>query len=218
VRRGRGRPRVAPALNVEPLRSLRLRTPRLELRLATRDELVELFRVAEAGIHPPDEMPFGRAWTDGLDLGRFLEFHESALATWTPERWDLHLVTFLDGRPIGSQGLHGYSFGLTREVGSGSWLGMPFQRRGFGTEQRAAVLELAFNGLGARAAHSGALVHNVASQRVSEKLGYRFMFEDTLSPRGEPIPHRNYRLAREDWRSPVPVEIEGLEPALFGVS
>jgi RimJ/RimL family protein N-acetyltransferase len=207
-------------VNTEPLRTLRLRTPRLELRLPRHDELVELFRVAEAGIHPPDEMPFGRAWTDELDLGRFLEFHESALATWTPERWDLHLVTFLDGKPIGSQGLHGYSFGLTREVGSGSWLGMPYQGRGLGTEQRAAVLELAFAGLGARAAHSGALVHNLASQRVSEKLGYRFAFEDTVSPRGEPVPHRNYRLAREDWRSPVSVEIEGLEPALplFGVS
>jgi RimJ/RimL family protein N-acetyltransferase len=165
-------------------------------------------------------MPFGRAWTDDLDLERFLEFHEGALAAWTPERWDLNLATFHDGRPIGSQALHGYGFGLTREVGSGSWLGQPFQGRGLGTEQRAAILELAFSGLGARAAHSGALVHNLPSQRVSEKLGYRFVFEDTLSPRGEPVAHRNYRLAREDWRAPVAVEIEGLEPCLplFGVS
>ncbi|HEX6699957.1 MAG TPA: GNAT family protein [Gaiellaceae bacterium] len=209
-------------MSLDPLRALRLRlrTPRLELRLPAHDELVELFRVAEAGIHPPEEIPFGRAWTDDLDLDRFLEFHEGALEAWTPERWDLNLVTFLEGRPIGSQALHGHSFGLTREVGSGSWLGAPYQRQGLGTEQRAAVLELAFAGLGARAAYSGALVHNLASQRVSEKLGYRFMYEDTLSPRGEPIAHRNYRLARADWRSPVPVEIEGLEPALplFGVS
>ena len=207
-------------MNLEPLYGLRLRTPRLELRLPTHDELVELFRVAEAGIHPPEEMPFGRAWTDDLALGRFLEFHESALETWTPERWDLNLVTFLDGRVIGAQGLHGHSFGLTREVGSGSWLGQPYQGHGLGTEQRAAVLELAFGGLGARAAHSGALIHNLASQRVSEKLGYRFMFEDTVSPRGEPVPHRNYRLDRHDWRSPVPLEIEGLEACLplFGVS
>jgi len=31
---------------------------RLELRLPSDKELVELFRVAEGGIHPPDEMPF----------------------------------------------------------------------------------------------------------------------------------------------------------------
>jgi RimJ/RimL family protein N-acetyltransferase len=207
-------------VSLEPLKALRLRTPRLELRLPTRDELVELFRVAEAGIHPPDEMPFGRAWTDDLELERFVEFHESALRSWEPGRWDLNFVTFLAGRVIGTQGLHGHDFGRTREVGSGSWLGQPFQGQGLGTEQRAAVLELAFRGLGARAALSGALVHNLPSQRVSEKLGYRFEAEDTLSPRGEPIPHRKYRLEREDWRSPVPVEVEGLEPCLplFGVS
>ena len=207
-------------MSVERLRALRLRTPRLELRLPTRDELHKLFRVAEAGIHPPEEMPFGVAWTDHLEPERFLAFHEGFLETWTPESWDLNLVTFLEGRVIGTQSLHGRSFGATREVGSGSWLGQAYQGHGFGTEQRAAVLELAFVGLAARAAHSGALVHNVASQRVSEKLGYRFMYEDTLSPRGEPVQHRNYRIARKDWRSPVPIRIESLEPCLplFGVS
>ena len=211
---------MASSADVTPLLALRLRTPRLELRLPSRQELVALFRVAEAGIHPPDEMPFGVAWTDDLQLDAFVEFHERALATWSPERWDLNLVTFLDGRPIGSQSLHGHDFGATREVGSGSWLGAAYQRRGYGTEQRAAVLELAFRGFGARAATSGALVANVASQRVSEKLGYLFTHEDTLSPRGDPVPHLNYRLERERWRAPVRVEIEGLEPCLplFGVS
>ena len=211
---------MAPSADVTPLLALRLRTPRLELRLPSREELVALFRVAEAGIHPREEMPFGVAWTDDLQLGAFVEFHERALATWSPERWDLNLVTFLDGRPIGSQSLHGHDFGATREVGSGSWLGAAHQRRGYGTEQRAAVLELAFRGLGARAATSGALGGNLASQRVSEKLGYVVTHEDTLSPRGEPVPHLNYRLEQERWRAPVRVEIEGLEPCLplFGVS
>jgi hypothetical protein len=51
-------------VNVEPLYGLRLTTPRLELRLGTGDELAELGRIAKGGIHPPDEMPFGAAWTD----------------------------------------------------------------------------------------------------------------------------------------------------------
>ena len=42
-------------MNVGALAGIRLRTPRLELRLPSEDELVELFRVAEGGIHPPDE-------------------------------------------------------------------------------------------------------------------------------------------------------------------
>ena len=43
---------------MEALYGLRLRTPRLELRLWSHDELLELGRLAERGIHPPDEMPF----------------------------------------------------------------------------------------------------------------------------------------------------------------
>src|SRR6478736_5217466 len=50
-----------------PLARLRVRTPRLELRLATVAELRELQLVAEAGIHDPAAMPFSLAWTDSFD-------------------------------------------------------------------------------------------------------------------------------------------------------
>jgi len=165
-------------------------------------------------------MPFGRAWTDELRLDDFVSFHRSALDRWTPESWDCNFVTFLDGEPIGTQGLHGHDFGATRRVGSGSWLGAPFQGRGYGTEQRAAVLELAFRGLGAVAAETGALADNRRSQRVTEKLGYRFVFENTIAPRDEPVPHLNYRLERGDWRAPFPIELENLDACrhLFGAA
>jgi len=189
------------------------------LRLPSTDELEALFCVAEGGIHPSEEMPFGVAWTDDLRLDAFVDFHRTALKEWQPDHWDFNLVTFRGRVPVGSQSLHGQTFSATRTVSSGSWLGRPHQGRGFGTEQRAAVLELAFGRLGALAAETGALAHNHASLRVSEKLGYRFTFEDTLSPRGTPLPHLNFRLERDGWRSPVPVEVEGLERCLplFGV-
>ena len=44
-----------------PLSRLRIRTPRLELRLATVAELRELCGVARAGIHDTGFMPFGNA-------------------------------------------------------------------------------------------------------------------------------------------------------------
>jgi RimJ/RimL family protein N-acetyltransferase len=190
------------------------------LRLASDDELVELFRVAEGGIHPPDEMPFYVPWTDDLRLDAFLEFHREALATWLPEKWTLNLIAFLDGHPIGSQGIEAENFAVERTVASGSWLGAPYQGRGFGTEQRAAVLELAFSGLDAQAAVSGSFVHNVRSQRVSEKLGYRRTGTRTMESRGAPVEHLDYRLERAAWRSPVEVEIAGLNPALplFGAA
>jgi RimJ/RimL family protein N-acetyltransferase len=203
-----------------PLWNIRVRTPRLVLRLPTGDELHELFQVAAAGIHPPDEMPFAIPWTDDLREDAFLAFHRDAWESWRPDRWQCNLVTFLDGRPIGTQGIEAENFAETRTVGSGSWLGAAFQGRGFGSEQRTAMLELAFRGLGAEAAVSGALAHNVPSQRISEKLGYRRTGTSTLSPRGEPVEHYDYRLDRPDWTCPIPVELEGLEAALplFGAA
>jgi RimJ/RimL family protein N-acetyltransferase len=201
-------------VNVGPLWSIRLRTPRLELRLPSQEELVELFSVAEAGIHPPEEMPFYVPWTDDLQLDPFLAFHRSGWEDWKPEKWDLNLITFLDGKPIGSQGIGAERFASQGEVVTGSWLGEPFQGGGLGTEQRAAVLELAFAGLGAKAAVSGSFDHNVKSQRVSEKLGYRRTGTRTMESRGAPVEHYDYRLERGDWISPTEVKIRGLGPAL----
>ena len=207
-------------MDLAPLFELRLRTPRLELRLPTDGELLDLYRVAEAGIHPAEEMPFEIPWTDDLAQESFLAFHRGAREKWSPERWTCNFGAFLDGRIIGSQTIEAADFAAKREVETGSWLGRSFQRRGYGFEQRAAVLELAFAGLGARAASSGALIHNIASQRVSEKLGYRHTGTRELAPRGEPVPHFDYRIERDEWRCPIPVEIEGLEPALplFGIT
>jgi RimJ/RimL family protein N-acetyltransferase len=207
-------------VNVDPLWGIRLRTPRLELRLPSEDELVELFRVAEGGIHPPEEMPFYVPWTESLDLDGFLAFHRGCWEAWRPDRWSLNLIAFLDDRPIGSQGIEAENFAAERAVISGSWLGAPYQGRGLGTEQRAGVLELAFSELGAETALSGSFVHNVKSQRISEKLGYRLTRTRTMESRGEPVEHYDYRLERADWASPVQVEIGGVKPALalFGAT
>src|SRR5678815_699537 len=90
---------------------------------------------------------------------------------WAP--WNKKVWPSCRRKPIGTQEISAENFSETREVGTGSWLGARVQGQGYGTEQRAAVLELAFRGLGAEAATSGALERNIASQRVSAKLGYR---------------------------------------------
>ena len=67
---------------------------------------------------------------------------------------------------------------------------------------------------------SGWLEGNAASGRVSEKLGYQETGVSEISPRGTPVPHHDVRIERADWRSPVEVEITGLDGclALFGVA
>ncbi len=199
-------------------------TPRLELRLGTRNELVGLGCLAQEGIHPPEEMPFAVAWTDRSgDEGfveSFVEFHEAALRDWRPEKWTLNLLVFTGGRPVGSQTIAAANFASTRTVATGSWLGKQFQRQGLGTEMRIAVLELAFRELGAVAATSGAIVGNQTSKRVSDKLGYTIAGTSTVSPRGEPLLHYDLMIERDAWASPVPVEIVGLHGclALFGLT
>ena len=198
---------------------LRLRTPRLELRLPTREELGVLREVALEGVHPPEVMPFTVAWTDEPGLSTFFDYHEMRRREWTPGAWHLELGVWLEGEPVGVQAVGATNFAETRAVMTGSWLGERFQGRGVGTEMRTAVLELAFRGLGAEVARSGALEGNIASLRVSEKLGYRIVGCSTASPRGVEVPHTDLELRREHWRPPLPVEIEGLGKCLplFGV-
>jgi RimJ/RimL family protein N-acetyltransferase len=201
---------------------VRLRTPSLELRLGSEDELRALGEIAARGVHPAEQMPFSVAWTDRSAEPSFLEdfcaYHRERLATWSTDEWHLNLLVWESDELVGTQELLSERFAETREVGTGSWLGLPFQGRGIGTEMRAAVLELAFRGLGAATAVSAWLDGNDSSRRVSEKLGYIPAGTGVESPRGEPLTAHTVRLERERWRSPVAVEIDGLEGclSLFG--
>jgi RimJ/RimL family protein N-acetyltransferase len=87
---------------------------------------------------------------------------------------------------IGEQTVKGRDFRIVREVETGSWIGMRHQGRGIGTEMRAAVLAFAFDHLGAVRARSGAFADNVASRRVSERLGYRADGSNWFARRGRP--------------------------------
>jgi RimJ/RimL family protein N-acetyltransferase len=165
-------------------------------------------------------MPFAVAWTDDPELADFLGYHEARLREWSREAWHLELAVWLEGEPVGVQAVTATEFALAKTVATGSWLGRPFQGRGIGTEMRTAVLELAFRGLGADAARSGAIDGNAASLRVSEKLGYRHVGRSTVAPRGEEVGHADLEVRREEWRPPCAVEIRGLEPCLplFGLA
>ena len=203
-----------------PLYALRLTTPRLELRLPDDEDIVELFAAARAGIHPPGEMPFGIPWTDGIEqpgaLERFLSFFWTARGAVTAEKWQLPFAVVSDGSILGIQALLAEDFAGSRSVSSGSWLTTSAQGRGLGVEMRAAVLQLAFAGLGALEAQTSAWVDNPASQRVSLHLGYVHEGQQLLARRGEPTAHLRYRLTREAWQRNRfdGVEIHDLEPCL----
>lgn len=207
-----------------PLQGLRLTTPRLELRLPTDVELGQLADLAALGIHDPAVMPFLVPWTDlpPAERGRsVLQWAWRLKATWTPQSWSLPLAVFLNGHTVGMQTVRAAEFAVLREVTTGSWLGLDHQGQGIGTEMRAAALHLAFDGLEARYATSGAREDNAASHRVSTKLGYVDDGVERHVVRDQAVAFRRLRLSREQWLAHrrTPVTVEGLEPcrSLFGL-
>ena len=206
-----------------PLYGLRITTPRLELRLPDLALLDEPAAVAGDGVHDPAEMPFTVPWTDGTPEERARATFQHVLGTiaaWQPERWALSLAVLYQGKVVGRQDLTASGFPVTREANTGSWLGTAFQGQGIGTEMRAAVAHLAFEGLGARHLTSAAMTGNSRSLGVSRRLGYRPDGLLTASVRGEARTLQRLRLSREDWEAhrTTPVRLDGLTPcrALFG--
>src|SRR6201989_1170728 len=130
-----------------PLSGITARTPLVELRWPTPQDLDALAAVGAEGVHTPGFMPFFSQWTDGdpaTVARRVLQRHWNAMAGWRPEDWTLYLVVVHDGEGVGSQSLGARDFAVTREVLLTSWLGLRHQGRGLGGQARAAVLELAF--------------------------------------------------------------------------
>ncbi|MFJ9692230.1 GNAT family N-acetyltransferase [Kitasatospora sp. NPDC101183] len=202
-----------------PLMGLRLTTPRLELRLPGDEELAALADLAAEGFHDPDRMPFVVPWTDLPPAERarsVVQHHWLRRGDWTPGNWALNLTVLEEGRVVGLQTVMARDFAVLREVETASWLGTRHQGRGIGTEMRAAVLHLAFAGLGAQEARSGAFAHNDSSYAVSRKLGYLPDGIDRYAVRGRPETNRRLRLTRADWEShrTVQVSIAGLPPCL----
>ncbi|MFI7530694.1 GNAT family N-acetyltransferase [Nocardia salmonicida] len=208
-----------------PLFGLRLTTPRLELRLPSEEELAALADLAAEGVHDPDRMPFTVPWTDLPPRERarsVFQHHWLQLGKWAPDDWTLNFAVFEHGRIVGQQAISARAYATLHEVGTGSWIGLRHQGRGIGTEMRAAVLHLAFDGLRATDAVSGAFADNPSSFRVSEKLGYEPDGIQRLTVREKVTVMRRVRLSRTRWESHqrTTVGIEGLTPCLplFGAA
>ncbi|TCO58743.1 GNAT family N-acetyltransferase [Actinocrispum wychmicini] len=207
-----------------PLLGLRLRTPRLELRLPSPEELGALADVAVDGLHSPDTQPFLTPWTQQppAEVARkVIQDHWRSLGAWSPRDWTLNFAVFHGETVIGRQSIGARDLSITQEVRTGSWLGQRHHGHGYGTEMRAAVLHLAFAGLNAEEAFSAAFEHNEASLAVSRKLGYRPDGTERQVVRDELAIDRRMRLTREAWHhnKTTEVTIDGLDPCrpLLGI-
>jgi RimJ/RimL family protein N-acetyltransferase len=158
-------------------------------------------------------------WTDLEPTARAVsaaQFWWSQRAHWTVDDWNFTGAVFVDGRPVGVQGMQARQFAAVRAVESGSWLGRAHQRQGLGREMREAMLHLAFAGLGAEEARSGAFEDNTASLAVSRSVGYAENGEGREPRREGWARTLRFRMDRAAWeeRRRNDIEIVGLESCL----
>lgn len=207
-------PSSYPPLNVQ------VHTPRLSLLGATDELLERLVPVVRKGVVTSPPWPFDDpmslykdspdrewAWLRGVWNGR---------ARVTDSFWRLYFVVVVDGKLVGMQDLIGNDFSTFGTVETFSWLSPDERGRGLGKEMRQAVLHLAFDGLGARYADSGAFVDNHASNRVSRALGYEPNGVDWATRRGDAAEITRWRMTRETWsaRRRDDIELVGVAECL----
>ncbi|CAN5686087.1 GNAT family protein [soil metagenome] len=161
-------------------------------------------------------MPFQQPWTraESPELERSaLRFWWGNRGSWSPERWVFDGAVVVDGRAVGIQSLQSESFSVTRAVSTGSWLGRDAHGRGIGKEMRAAVLHLAFAGLDAEMAYSGAFEDNPASLVVSRALGYVVNGDRLHDREGRRAREIRLKLTRSGWEDHRrhDIEIVGLD-------
>jgi RimJ/RimL family protein N-acetyltransferase len=205
---------------------LSVTTPRLRLLGATDERLEPLVPVVRDGIVRDDEVPFddpmsfyepspAREWRWLRAVWRGRGRTEAA---W----WRLYFVVEADGRLVGMQDLLAEDFPTLGLVSSFSWLAPDARGRGLGREMRAAVLHLAFAGLGAREALSEAFVDNAASNAVSRAVGYEQNGTTWATRRGSPCELQRWSLSRAKWEAArrTDIALSGVEDCLplLGIS
>ena len=103
-----------------PLLGMRLRTPRLELRLPSCEELADLADLAAKGIHDPEVMPFAVPWTDQSPAERarsVINYNWLRRGNSTPQDWVLLFTVFIAGTVVGQQDIGARNFAVTLQFG-----------------------------------------------------------------------------------------------------
>jgi len=187
-----------------PLLGVRVSTPTLELRSATDELLDQLAEAVRAGKTYADPAPYDDP-SSFYEPDADLRVANWLRAVWRrrgnvePDAWRLNFVVMVDGRPVGEQTLIGVHFSTLGTVTTFSWLSVDERGRGLGREMRAAILHLAFDGLGAKEAASDAFVDNQGSNAISRSLGYDLNGSDWATRQGEPALLNRWRLTKDSW-------------------
>ncbi len=201
-----------------PLAGLRLRSPHMELRPPTDDDLPELAELYPHDVPFDPTLPVAEQPECARSRQAVLRHVWRSRAELEPVAWRICFAAYHDGRLVGQQDLKATDFPTRRIVESSSWIGAEFRGRGLAKAMRAIVLYLAFEGFDARAAESESAEGNDAALGVTRSLGYT-PSGDTYALHEGVVQHMMWsRLTRERWALQRQgygtglITVEGLEP------
>jgi RimJ/RimL family protein N-acetyltransferase len=161
---------MTTAATALPLLGLRITAGPVELRGVTDDLIVPLAKLASAGIHDSDFMPFYTPWslTAPEEMPRSMgQFHWGQRAGFSVAKWGADLAVFYDGELVGSQGISAHDYLITRTGETGSWLSRRYQGKGIGTAMRQVICAFAIDCLDAE--HHVSCLHRQPSLAGSEQ-------------------------------------------------
>ncbi|MHA7860640.1 GNAT family N-acetyltransferase [Tessaracoccus sp. Y36] len=192
--------------DIFPFMGVSIRCGDLTLSAMTPDDVPALLAVAGRGIVPDGSgYPFLTDWAllpkDQRELSS-TQFYFSRWSTAHPGRFELLMVARQGDRVLGAQDLRAADFAVRRTGSTGSWLGREFHGRGIGTRMRQMICAFAFDELGAVEMRTEAYADNPASNRVSQKTGYREFDRARVNRLGEAATEVRYKLTREQLTRP----------------
>lgn len=202
--------------DVWPPFALSIRRGHMELSPVRESDYPELAEIADGGVRRDDIPAFLVNWDSGtpVEIAQSIaQYQWSTRANYRINDWTIEFTVRVDGRAVGVQGVSATDFPRTRSVSTGSWLALHEQGKGYGTQMRRAAVSAFADHFGASTFHSGFFEGNVASRRVSEKLGYSPNGVKTLIAQdGQARKEQQVIMAAEDInRGLEPVEVSGAE-------
>jgi len=178
---------------------LQLQTPRLRLRWFTEADVDDIWPI----VSNPD-FPRMMSWSAHADRSETLGYVQAAKRSLEQNAGVVWAIEH-EGRAIGSVGLDSIVFELRAvrmdRAELGFWLAPEHWNKGLMTEAADAVVRCAFQTIGLHKVTVGCISDNVASRRVIEKLGFRYVgrLEDDVWRDGKWHAHLRYELTAAEW-------------------
>ena len=166
-------------LNIDPnwpINSLAIHTERLALRVPREDDIEKINALLQTGVQAENTPEYSSSWLyidKSNRINEYIKDINTHYDNWKPDHWNLPLAVLFEDKPIGMQYISHKPIGNIYTFGSGMWVGLEYQNKGFATEMGRAVLKFGFETLNASTGFLGAWSDNKASLRVIEKLGYK---------------------------------------------